>query len=98
MLNVRKLFCFVVLVAVFGGSTFAANVTLTWNPSADPTVADYNIYYLVAHSTYWVAHSTHINKVSAGQATSVTISNLLGGVTYDFSATTVDTFGVESPR
>src|SRR5450432_82004 len=91
MLNIRQIFYFVVLVAEFGGSTFAANVTLAWNPNTNPTVAGYDIYY-------WVAKSTHTNKISAGNATSVTIANLQIGTTYDFAATTINTFGLESPR
>jgi hypothetical protein len=89
MANFRKLFCLVVLVAVWGGSTFAANVTLAWNPNPDPTVAGYDIYY-------WVAKSVHTNKISVGHATSVTISNLQVGTTYDFAASTVSILGLQS--
>jgi hypothetical protein len=89
MANFRKLFCLVVLVAVWGGSTFAANVTLAWNPSSGSLVAGYHIYY-------WVAKSGHTNEISVGQATSVTISNLQVGTTYDFAASTVSISGLQS--
>jgi hypothetical protein len=89
MTNTRKLFCLVVLVAVWGGSTLAANVILAWNPSPGPTVAGYDIYY-------WVAKSVRTNEIAAGPATSVTISNLQAGTTYDFAAASVSLLGLQS--
>ncbi len=67
----------------------AANVTLAWNPSSGSTVAGYDIYY-------WVAKSVHTNEISVGQATSVTISNLQVGTTYDFAAATISILGLQS--
>jgi hypothetical protein len=66
-----------------------ANVTLAWNPSADPLVAGFNIYYGGASGVY-------TNKTSAGAATSLTISNLVIGATYYFAATTYSAAGAES--
>ena len=90
MFSFRKFFYVGVLVAVFRISTFAANVTLAWNPSPDSSVAGYNIYY-------WPASGGSTNMVSAGNATSETISNLIAGRTYFFAATTYDSSGLESP-
>ena len=65
-------------------------VTLAWNPSTNPTVAGYNVYYGGASGIY-------TNVVSAGNATNITISGLVAGLTYYFAATTYSDSGVESP-
>jgi hypothetical protein len=67
----------------------AANVTLAWNPSTDPTVSGYRLYYGLYGGTY-------TNMVDTGPTTSVTISNLVPGVTYQFAATTYTIAGLES--
>jgi hypothetical protein len=66
------------------------SVTLAWNSSTDSTIVGYNIYYGGASHTY-------TNKISVGQATSVTISGLVEGDTYYFAATTYSASGAESP-
>ena len=65
------------------------NVTLAWNPSSDPTVVGYNIYYGGASGNY-------TNTLSAGNATNMTISGLVEGATYYFAATTYNSSGVQS--
>ncbi len=65
------------------------NLTLLWEPSDDPSEAGYNIYYGTMSHVY-------TNKVSAGNTTSVVISNLIEGMTYYFAATTYDSSGRES--
>ena len=70
-------------------STSAASVTLAWNPSTDPTVAGYNVYYGGASATY-------TNEISAGNVTNITVSGLVPGATYYFAATTYNTAGMES--
>jgi hypothetical protein len=82
---------FSVLFAVMQLSAFATgSVTLAWNPSTDPIVAGYNVYYGGASGTY-------TNEICAGNATNVTISGLIQGTTYYFAATTYASSGVESP-
>jgi hypothetical protein len=66
-----------------------ANVTLAWDPSVDPGVSGYNLYYGSASGTY-------TNVVVAGTATSATVSNLVRGSTYYFAATTFTDIGLES--
>ncbi len=66
------------------------SVTLAWNRSTDPTVAGYNLYYGGASGNY-------TNMINAGNATNVTISNLIPGTTYYFAATTYSSVGVQSP-
>jgi Fibronectin type III domain len=53
------------------------SVTLTWQPSTDPAVAGYKIYYGVASHTY-------TQVVTVGNVTKATIPNLAGGVVYYF--------------
>lgn len=98
-----RIICFtriVGVIAFFGllhnpGQTFGAtvpashSVTLTWNTSADPTVAGCNIYYGVSSGNY-------TNMVNAGNVTNTTISGLIAGVTYYFAATAYDSTGAQS--
>ena len=51
------------------------SVTLAWNPSTDPTVVGYNLYYGGASGNY-------TNTRSAGNATNLTVSGLVEGKTY----------------
>ncbi len=67
----------------------ARNLTLSWSSSSSPDVASYNVYYGTTSGNY-------VNKITVGNITSATISNLTAGVTYYFSATAVDTEGNES--
>ena len=66
-----------------------ANVTLAWNPSTNPIVAGFNIYYGGASGVY-------TNKTSVGTVSSLTIPNLVIGATYYFAATTYSAAGAES--
>jgi hypothetical protein len=65
------------------------SVTLEWDPSTDPEVIGYNLYYGGASQTY-------TNMVPVGDATTTTISGLLSGVQYFFAATAIDSVGLES--
>jgi hypothetical protein len=67
----------------------AGSVTLAWNRSTNSIVAGYNVYYGGASGAY-------TNEVSAGNATNATISGLIQGTTYYFTATTYSTAGMES--
>lgn len=67
----------------------AATAILGWNASSSSDTAGYNVYYGTTSGNY-------TTKFNAGNVTSATISNLTAGVTYYFSATTVDTNGNES--
>ncbi len=78
------------LLCLGGSSVFAQSVTLTWNPSSDTNAVGYKVYCGVASGVY-------TNAVAVGNTTTATISGLAAGVTYYFSATTVDASGIESP-
>jgi len=77
------------VVVLLQGRVSASQVTLGWTASTDTNIVGYNIYYGTASGVY----ST---KISLGNATTLTISNLLPGVTYYFNATAVDAAGDES--
>ena len=67
----------------------APSVGLSWDPSSDPTVTGYNVYYGASSRGY-------TNIVPVGSSTSAVVSNLAAGVTYYFAATTYNAVGVES--
>jgi hypothetical protein len=66
-------------------------VTLSWNATASPAAAGYNIYFGTSSGQY-------TDKTFTGKQTTLTLSNLTAGATYYFSATTVDANGNESPH
>lgn len=67
----------------------AASVTLAWDPSPEPALAGYRLYYGTARGIY-----SHFLEV--GNIVSATVSNLIAGETYYFAATAYDTNGLES--
>jgi hypothetical protein len=70
-------------------SSAIGNITLAWDPSPDAGVVSYRVYYGLASGIY-------TSSVLAGSATTVTVSNLVEGVTYFFAATASKTNGLES--
>jgi hypothetical protein len=70
-------------------NTKAGSLVLNWNASASPQIAGYNVYYGTTSGHYPF-------KLTAGNATSITISNLTLGATYYFVATAYDSKGNES--
>ena len=74
--------------AIVAGSG-AYSVTLAWNPSPNTNVTGYCVYYGPASRQY-------SNRVGVGNVTTVTVSGLVGGVTYYFAATTIAADGQES--
>jgi hypothetical protein len=78
-----------ILAALITSIQAGGNITLAWNPSSDPVVAGYDIYYGGTSGVY-------TNETSVGLATSLTISNLVYGSTYYFAATTYNAAGAQS--
>jgi hypothetical protein len=81
--------------ATASGSQTTASVTLDWNantstgnPATDP--AGYRLHVGTASNTY-------TQNIDAGNSTSLTVSNLVGGTTYYFAATAYNAAKVESP-
>jgi hypothetical protein len=75
----------------FSRFTSAANgnLTLAWDPNPDPNVVGYKIYFGSASGGY-------TNVISAGMATTLTLSNLVEGTSYFFAATDYASDGLES--
>jgi hypothetical protein len=65
------------------------SASLTWLPSADPSVAGYKIYYGGASHQY-------TNVVAVGAVTNAVIPGLSPNTTYFFAATSLDSAGDES--
>ncbi|MCL4789632.1 MAG: cadherin-like domain-containing protein, partial [Verrucomicrobia bacterium] len=84
-----SLIVFIFTLALAQLPVSAANVTVQWDPSPDPSVVGYNFYYGVASRTY-------TNIINVGNATIVTVSNLVAGTTYYFAATAYNILGIES--
>jgi hypothetical protein len=78
-----------IIAALTGSAQGQTSVTLAWDPSPDSAIAGYRLYDGVTSETY-------TNVIDVGRATSATVSNLVNGVTYFFSATAYDTKGQES--
>jgi hypothetical protein len=78
---------------LFCGSARAGqSVTLAWDPSLDPVVAGYAVYY----GDHGAASGDSASRADAGANTSVTISGLREGHTYYFAAVAYDILGEES--
>jgi hypothetical protein len=71
------------------GTVSNAPIQLAWNPSPDPAVAGYRLYWGTASGSYSFVYD-------AGSATSAVVSNLAPGGVYFFAATDYDTNGLES--
>jgi Malectin domain/Bacterial TSP3 repeat len=67
----------------------AGTVSLAWDPSSDPQVAGYQVYYGSASRDYSVS-------VDVGQATTAAFSDLQGEQVYYFAVTAYDSSGLES--
>jgi len=63
-------------------------VALVWNSNSEPNIAGYRLHYGTAATPY--------NQLVDVNATTVTVSNLVTGVTYTFAVTAYNTGGSES--
>ena len=71
-------------------SNLTASATLAWQPSSDPTVMGYQLYYGAASHAY-------TGMVNVGPSTTATVSNLVTGTTYYFAVTAYNSSGAQSP-
>lgn len=67
----------------------SAQVTLAWNPNSEQDLAGYKIYYGNSSGSYQLS-------LDVGNTTTCTLSNVEGGKTYYFAATSYDSEGYES--
>jgi hypothetical protein len=91
ILKYNKFSVFYIGLTLFAGFACAkaATVSLEWNQSSDLNVAGYNIYYGTASGNY-------TSKVTIGNVSDITISNLTAGIAYYFAATAFNVDGNES--
>ena len=80
-----------VSLLVFGSAleVSAVNVRLAWDPSPEPLVTGYRLYYGTSSGEY-------TNVIDAGNRTDYTITGLAEGTTYYFAATAYTGIGDES--
>jgi len=90
IMGLASLLGVILFFGLFNGSAQAGqSVTLAWEQNPEANVTGYRIHYGVESRTY-------ANMVDAGNATSVTIANLVEGATYYFAATAYNPLGLES--
>jgi hypothetical protein len=84
-----------VATALFIGPSpaLAADIALAWDKPADTDIAAYNIYYGKSGTNYQSAPALTVTSLDQ---TRCTVSGLEAGLTYSFSATSVDKAGQES--
>src|SRR6516164_5920920 len=70
-------------------STYAATVTLDWDPSPDPTVTGYKILYGDSSGSY-------SQSMDAGSSNSATVAGLTPGKTYFFVVIAYNAAGLQS--
>lgn len=86
----RWLIFSILLTALWIGSpVYAAEVSLTWDPNNETTLAGYKLYYGTSSQNYTESVDVDIN-------TAHTLENLEEGQTYYFALTAYDTEGNES--
>ena len=71
------------------GGNAGASVSLCWDPSTDPDVVGYSIYWGLASATY-------LDMTNVDVVTNATVAGLIPGTTYYFAATALDSLGLES--
>ena len=70
-------------------SAEASSLRLAWSPSNSPDIVEYRVYVGTLPGLYPTA-------VSAGNLTSLSLTNLVPGTTYHFAVTAVNRVGLES--
>src|SRR5262245_16743211 len=78
-----------VLLATFGSTAQAANLTLAWNANSDTNTAGYRLYWGTQTGVY-------TQSVNVGNTTSFTVSGLTDGMPYYFVVRAYNAAGVES--
>ena len=79
------------LVASLSPGTAAQSTTLAWDRNPEPNIARYKIYY-------GTQSGGPSQSLDVGNVTTSTVSNLNDATKYFFTATAVNTAGLESPK
>ncbi len=82
--------CLILLVLVCSTTEAAQSITLAWDPSSDPDIAGYHLYYGPARRKY-------DRKIDLGNVTTTTISDLADGSAFYFAVTAYNDAALESP-
>jgi hypothetical protein len=82
--------CAAAFTLALAPDVFAADVTLTWDPSPDPGVAGYAVSYGTQSGVY-------TTRIDAGKVTSEPIMGLNDAATYYFVVQAYDSAGVAGP-
>jgi hypothetical protein len=81
-------FLIMLFMLIFSTQSFAAQVTLTWDPNSEPDLAGYKLYYGNSSGNYqW--------NIDVGNVTSYSLT-LAPGIIYHLAATAYNTQGLES--
>lgn len=101
--RLSKLACFVAISAILGcfavqvvqlaraqTAPGTCSVSFVWDPSTDPDVVGYRLYY----GGFTRNYTNHVEV--PGAVTNGTVSGLFQGKTYFFAATAVDSLALES--
>src|SRR5436190_6068942 len=94
------IFHLLIVVCAWNSSTTARGVTFAWDPSPDPSVAGYGLYY--STQPFYNPHGTNDQGLSftqsllVGSDTAASLFGLSPNETYYLSVTAFDTNGVES--
>jgi hypothetical protein len=74
-----------------GASSIQQNsITLTWDPSTDPSVVGYRVHVGTVSGVY-------TSVIDVGNKTTVTVPGLTVGATYYFAVSSYNALGIESP-
>ncbi len=90
---------FFLALLTFATHASAKTVTLAWDPNTEPNVAGYKIYYRADSSALPFAGTGAAqgnSPVDAGQATTLTLTDLADDKVHYFAVTAYDTSGYES--
>lgn len=85
----REILAGILFLMVWHSPALAASVRVAWDLNPEPNVVDYRVHYGETSRGY-------DQLVSAGNTNTVTISNLVSGVTYYFALTAYNSLGQES--
>jgi PKD repeat protein len=88
-LHLQQAMCAFLLMLLFTLRAVAGQATLAWDPSTDPKVTGYMLYYGQASGSYTTA-------VDVGNVTTYTVFNLTEGRTYYYAVKARDAAGIES--
>lgn len=79
----------VFLFARFAAAQNGQNLVLAWNPSPDPTVVGYVVYYGTSSTNF-------TTRIDVGTNTTYTVTGLQPGITYYFAVSDYNSLGIES--